>query len=293
MGKLFLLTIAFCLILQNKAAALDEVRVEAPLSKTDKRTLYKNSIIRAALEASTEKFGPYKLATESRIISHERAKRVLPQGKLINVYITNANREWEKLATPIPLPIRKGIPGLRLLLIHKDDAEQFGRITTLEQLKKFTAGSVGKGDVTKSLLNAGFRVESSSSFDGTFHMLSKKRSDFIPRGINEVYREMASGLAAFEDIVIAPNIILHLPIVSYLFVSPKHPRLAERFTLGLKAIIDNGIFDKLFEKYHGKSLVRADLKNRRVIYIENPNLPASVPFSNKNLWVPSVIPRAR
>jgi len=37
-------------------------------------------------------------------------------------------------------------------------------------------------------------------------------------------------------------------------------------------------------KYNRASIVKANLKNRRIIRIRNPNLPKDTPFDNASLW---------
>ncbi len=282
--RIFLVVIVVSMMYANVSLAVDVVKVERPLSESDKRTLYKNAVLRAALDASTAEYGPYLFEIAKPIFSPARARVALVKGDLLNTYITSTTVAWEEAAIPVRFPIRKGLPGFRLVLIHKDDVSRFRNVNSIEDLKKFTGGTIGISSVTSTMHSHQFDVLTSSSFDGAFHMLAAKRFDFMSRGVNEVHREMNSGHPAFKDIVIAPDIALHIPLLSYIFISPEHPNLAKRFSDGLAIISKNGTFDAIFERFHGENLRRATLEKRRIIYLENPNLPSSASFDYETLF---------
>lgn len=288
MRIILVLIVTLLMSWSNLTISLDVVRVERPLSESDKRSLYKNAVLRAALDASIPEFGPYKIEVAKRVLSPSRAKIEIVEGDVINTYITSASVDWENIAIPMRFPIRKGLTGFRLILVHKDEIARFKDVTSKEDLKKFVSGTIGVGSVAKTLLSHEFDIVKSPSFDSAFHMLAAKRFDFISRGVNEVHREINSGHPAFENLVIAPNIAMHIPLASYIFVSPAYPKLARRFASGLKVIANNGAFDAVFEEFHGENLRRAELDKRRIIFLENPNLPRTASFDYKNLWRKSI-----
>lgn len=263
---------------------LDLVRVESPLSDTDKRTLYKNELIRLSLEATKAEFGDYLLVTDGPVISQQRAIRLIQDGRILNAYITATSDEWEKQSLAIRIPIRKGLSSYRLLLIHKGDESRFANVETLADLKVFRSGSIGTGTVTRVLQQHGFDLQVSLDFDGVFQMLSARRYDFIARGVNEIYGEIGSGNKVFDNLVIEPHLAIYMPIATYLFVSPEYPQLAKRLEIGLKTMRSNGSFDKLFNEYYGESIRAANIAKRHVITIDNMFLPKSVPVGQQGLW---------
>lgn len=265
--------------------AIDIVRVENPVSQVDKRTLYKNAIMYRALEITRKDFGAYKLITDGPVLSRERAVAILPEGHLINAYITSTYDELERTATPIRFPIRKGLSSYRLLFIHKDDKQRFENVRTLADLQKFKSVALGHNTTASILLANNIEIQRGTSFNGIFRMLANHRYDFLARGINEIFNEANSDLDAFEHIIIEPNLVIYAPIAIYLFVSPKYPRLVERFTQGLERMRKDGSFDSLFNAHYGDAIRQANISKRTIIRLDNPTLPKSVPLNNKHLWV--------
>lgn len=115
-------------------------------------------------------------------------------------------------------------------------------------------------------------------------MLMHDRFDYFPRGINEVFDEIEQRHQELPDMVIEPTLAMYLSTPSYIFVSPKHPELAERIETGLRRMIEDGSFDEIFWKFHGENIKKADLNNRKIITLNNPLLTPETPFNEKQLW---------
>jgi hypothetical protein len=49
-------------------------------------------------------------------------------------------------------------------------------------------------------------------------------------------------------------------------------------------MVADGSFDALFARHFGKLLANLNLRQRVVIELENPSLPAWVPLKRKELW---------
>ncbi|MCP3922029.1 MAG: hypothetical protein GY714_05515 [Desulfobacterales bacterium] len=60
----------------------------------------------------------------------------------------SVSKEAHKKAYPIRIPLNKGLVSYRLFLIHKDNADQFKQISTIDRLKKLIPGQgLGWNDV--------------------------------------------------------------------------------------------------------------------------------------------------
>jgi hypothetical protein len=53
---------------------------------------------------------------------------------------------------------------------------------------------------------------------------------------------------------------------------------------GLRQMLKDGSFDKLFLKYYGEDIRRANLESRKVFTIKNPFLSSKTPFEDSRLW---------
>ena len=49
-------------------------------------------------------------------------------------------------------------------------------------------------------------------------------------------------------------------------------------------MIEDGTYDKIFDKYQREKVGRLNLKNRTLFKINNPFLGPETPFNDKRLW---------
>jgi len=178
--------------------------------------------------------------------------------------------QWDRELLMVPIPIRKGVQGHRIFLIHRDHAALLRDATTLQDLKALSTGSGHQWSTRLTLTSAGFNVVAGASYDGLFGMLMAKRFVTFGRGINEAYREREFHLLEYPDIVVDENILLSMPLPTFFFVTPQRPLLAERIEWGMRHLMRSGEFDRFFYEYHCADLVRAKLHQRRHFQISNP-----------------------
>ena len=237
-----------------------------------------------ALRISQEKYGTFTIVRSKADYPSHGVLQLLEKGDLINVSVAMTSDEWENKAIPIRIPLRRGIFKYRLLLVHKDDLEQYKNITNVEQLKKLPVG-LKRGWTIRSILETlDFNIVDIDSYDLIFEMLHKKHFAYTIRGIHEIHEELKLRKRFFDDLVIEPNILLHLPAPSYFFVSPQYPKIAERLEYGLEEMVASGELQQLFEETFTKYIDLLDLKNRKVIEVGNPLLPEKTPLDRKELW---------
>jgi hypothetical protein len=265
--------------------AIDEIRFEVGQNINDVRMQYKLDLLEEAMRKTSYKYGDFRIVTNVPQLNNFRAIDLLQTGEYLNVFIALTNYEWEEKTIPIRIPVRKGLSSYRLLLVHKDDLKKFEKIHTIEDLKKMSVGSKIGWSLTSVLEKAGFNVISGVRYDGIFLMLNAHRFDFLMRGVNEIYDEMDQIGGFLHDIRIEPGIAVYLPSPTYVFVSPQFPELARRLEEGLELMVEDGTLDALIHKYHDDDIKKADLKNRRVFYVDNPFLPQETPFDRKELWI--------
>ena len=77
---------------------------------------------------------------------------------------------------------------------------------------------------------------------------------------------------------------LHLQAPYYIFVSPKSPRLAKRLEAGLEMMVKDQSLKSLFYSYFKADIDKARISQRRIIYLNNPDLPPKTPLFRKELW---------
>ena len=214
----------------------------------------------------------------------ERSFVELTTGRNINVYFSLTQERMENTAIPIRIPVRRGIVNYRLILIKKGTENLFSDVNTLDDLKDIKVGVDTAWATHKTLHHHGFNIAPVADYDSMFNMLARKRFKYIPRTVNEIYDEIDRHSSDFYDFVVEPSLVLYIPSATYIFVSRESPRIADRLKEGLEMMVENGDLLNIFNQFFLDSIEKADIKNRKVIYIDNPYLPPNVPISNRNLW---------
>lgn len=262
--------------------AIDIVKLQLQQMSNNKAA-HNVAVIQRALEVTEAEYGPFQLEKINMTMSSARMLHSLIEGQLINTAIVPASVLWDKHTTSVKVPVRQGLLSYRLLLVNKSELAKFDKINSLEELKKQSAG-LHKGWETTKLFNLNnFKVVETGHFEGLFSMLDVNRFDYIPRAIYEVYDELASRKHELKNITVEPTLALNIPTMSYVNVSPKSKRLAQRFESGLLKMKKNGELKALVYQYYGKDIKRANLASRKVIKIDNPNFNEIDSFSNESL----------
>ncbi len=257
-----------------------------PESQQDQRYLYHWEILRTALDKTFEQFGPYKLfpsefMTEVRQV-HELKNAT---GKLTVMYLST-KPDFETNLIPIRIPVDKNLGGYCLFLIRKENQDLFKSIKTLNDLRKFTFG-LGQGWIDVDILKANqFKVVTGSSYEGLFEMLIQKRFDLFLRAAVEITGEYDDRISKYPDLFIEENLLFYYPLPMYFWFSktPEGKHLATRAEAGMRMMIKDGTYDRIFNKYQRQKIERLKLNHRKVFKIDNPFLDLQTPFADKRLW---------
>ncbi len=193
-------------------------------------------------------------------------------GRLDIQWLT-ATEHRSKNMIPINIPIYRGILGLRLLLVTRNNFEAISRVRTIFDLQKFTAGH-GKNWKDVNIYKANnLGVEVQFEYELLFKMLIAGRFDYFHRGVNEIWDELKR---YSNDLHIADNIMLYYNQPVFFYVNKNQKKLAQDLEKGLLLIIEDGSYKKLFLETFGTYLNDAKLNQRTLINLNNPE-----PISNK------------
>lgn len=285
MRWLLILLVLLC----GKVCAAEAVWVSYPAPEVagDTRYLYYWSLLGAALEATRQDWGEYRLQQYPIAMSFERVLAEVAGGKgRVNILVRATSRELERQLQPVVLPLDKGLLGYRIFLTRSDVLPRLAKVHSAEDLKSFSMGQ-GRAWSDVPILKAnGFRVETGGDYQALFRMLAGGRFDLFPRGINEIAGEWAREHPSLPAIVIERQLLLHYPMPRYFFVARTREgqRLASRIELGLKRLVASGEFGRRYRTYKRDVLSGVELSGRRVIEIPNPELSALAPPQGSPLW---------
>jgi ABC-type amino acid transport substrate-binding protein len=258
----------------------------APESSLDVRYLYHWEILRTALERTTPKWGPYRMVSSGVMTERRQAYELKnATGKLTVMYLSTTP-DFEQHLIPIRIPVDKNLGAYCVFLIRRDDQPRFANVRTIDDLRRFSYG-LGLGWIDVDILKTnGFRVVTGSSYDGLFEMLVIKRFEVFLRGATEVLDEYGRRKKSLPEMVIEDSIILYYPLPMY-FWFPKTDegrRLAARAEEGMRMMIADGTYDRIFDTYQRQKIERLRLKERKIFKIPNPFLGPETPFNDKRLW---------
>ena len=257
----------------------------APESAGDVRYLYQWEILRAALEKTAAKWGPSALVpSEPMTERRQRYELQHATGRLSVMYL-DTSPELERTLRPIRIPVDRNLVGFRVFLVRKGESSRFAGVRSVEDLRRFSFG-LGFGWLDVEILRSSrLRVVTGSSYEGLFEMLANRRFDVFLRGAVEALDEYDARKSDLP-LEIEDSLLLYYPLPMY-FWFPKTPegeRLAARAEEGMRAMLADGSYDRIFEKYQGWKIERLKLRERRVLRIDNPLLGPETPFADRRLW---------
>ena len=258
----------------------------SPESAMDQRYLYHWKILETALERTKAAYGPYVM--EPAVVMTEKRQAFELRhatGKLTVMYV-DTRPEFERDLIAVHLPVDKGLVGYRVCLIRQEDRPLFAAIKGLDDLRKLKFG-LGADWIDVDILKANrFAVVTGSSYDGLFEMLQHKRFDAFSRGANEVLGEYAQRRAAMPDLGIEETLCLYYPTVMYFWFSKttEGERLAGRAEAGMRLMIGDGTYDRIFTEFFGATIEQLQLKGRTLFRISNPFLGPETPLQDPRLW---------
>jgi ABC-type amino acid transport substrate-binding protein len=257
-----------------------------PESALDVRYLYQWEILRTALDKTTKKWGPYRM-TASAFMTERRQAFELKNatGKLTVLYISTTP-DFERTLIPVRIPIDRNLGGYCIFLIRNGEQPRFDAVKSLDDLRRFTYGlGLGWQDVD-ILRSNGFKVVTGSSYDGLFEMLTEKRFDVFLRASVEVLDEYDARRKALPGLAVEEHIAFYYPMPMYFWFSKTDEgrRLAARAEEGMRMMIADGTYDRIFDRHQRRKIERLRLRERRIFRIDNPNVGPETPFADKRLW---------
>lgn len=282
--------LAICLLLAAQIGARAQMDyVYGTIRPADAKDDYVHALLDEALSRTQGKYGPYAI-TPVPELPRNRLVRVLEAGTgRINLAILGTAHGVGRKLRPILIPVDKGLVGYRLMLIRGARQAEFDRVRSIADLKRFSFGQDFTWDDVDILKANGLTVQTGEDFEGLFQMLMRNRFDVFPRGLGEIGREFEEHGGLYPDLRIEKGLLLHYPLPVYFWFSrnARGEALAARLEEGLRAMVADGTFDRIFWKFNRATLRGLDLDHRRVLELANPLLPPDTPLSDNRLWLSS------
>lgn len=205
---------------------------------------YPENLLKLALQKTEFTDGRATVSYFDGSFGRERLRSLLRQDEGIDVLWSSSTPERDLELLPIKFNIMRGLNEYRVLLIRAEDKEKFAQIKTLDELRKYRAGTGIHWSDTLILKTNDIPYATSWAYEPLFKMLAAKRFDYMARGMQEIKHELVAH--ADLNLTIADKVMLHYHQPIYFYVSRKNPKLADRILRGLNLAEGDGSFDRLF-----------------------------------------------
>lgn len=257
------------MLLSGLATAEAPLRVVYPNVDGLEADAYGYKVLDLALRKSG---AAYELSLNPVRVNHERARVMIETGE-VSAYDFGTSVEFERRFLPVYFPIDRGLNGYRLLVVHRDNAEEFRQIKSIDQLRRKTAGQGLRWSDIPILERAGIKVFT-APFESLFRMVQYKRIDFLPLGANEVHYLLEKHKPDAPDAVVDSNLLIIYPFGRLFFLRKGNEKLRDAILKGLETAFNDGSFQALLNDYFFRNAQAdaAGLASRTPIHLENPAL---------------------
>ncbi|WP_421262369.1 hypothetical protein [Aeromonas jandaei] len=265
----WLIKLCLCLPLLAQAQVLTVKVPSRPVNNLDQEYQYK--LLELAL---THSGTPFRIQPVELDLNQFTLQQQLSKGKTINVFWMGTSSALESSLLAVPIPLFRGLEGLRLSFIHADAQEKFNQINTLADLRQMKAAQgVGWAD-NKILESAGIPTYS-GRFSTLFRLINDgDKVDFFPRALVEIFAERSELVAQYPNLAIEQHLLIRYPFAQFFFVSPEYPELAKAIQTGLERTYADGSFMQFFRENPKirEALASANLDQRVTIQLPNPDM---------------------
>lgn len=246
-----------------------------------------NKLSLTLLKAATKRIDmklkyPYA-QIKSGNLSSTRISQDIERG-YIDIMWNMTSTVMEEKYTAIYIPIYRGLLGMRIPLVKKENQNIFSGVTNLHELKQYKAGSGKFWPDTSILQHNGMPVVGTLKYQNLFPMLEGERFDYFPRGLHEPWQEIDNFKKL--NLAVENNVLIKYTAPNYFFVKKSNKKLAALLTSAFNEMIADGSYTQLFfaDDEVQSALSKANIQHRTVFSIENPSLSKHTPTERKELW---------
>lgn len=264
------------------AAQITKVYYSPPSEELDIIKTYNKKILELALDKTSSTYGPYELADSDDQLSQRDALKRLNSENIPYIVPTMTDVNRERVFIPIRVPIYKGLFGIRLMLTQKRNN---ARVLDSNQVGNYSYGQGTQWPDTRILKQNDLNVVEMDEKSDLFEGARTGQFDFFPRAVVEIWEELEK--ESQGQLKVHPDFYFYYPTAIYFFVAKNMEgvKLAKRIEEGLNIAVDDGSFDDLFAEYIEPFLIQAELGSKKMISLDNPNLPAKTPIGTSKYWI--------
>ncbi|PCK09290.1 MAG: hypothetical protein COA42_04600 [Alteromonadaceae bacterium] len=230
--------------------------------------------------------GRYDLSFSFQDLEYVELSTILAQveNRDIDIFKTLTTQEYEQRFRPIRIPLYRGLLGMRIGIVKRENENLFKNVGSLGDMKHFSAGSGRFWADTDILESNGIPVTKELKYTNMFRMLEAERFDFFPRGVHEPWSEVVR--EASLNLTVEKSLMLYYKVPFYYFVHKNNKVLADHITEQFESMIADGTFVRFFYENEEikAALEKSNIASRKVLRLDNPTLPEKTPVDRAELW---------
>lgn len=272
-----LLLLFCCLLIVSPAAlAADTPMVIKYVNRgeLDHRHNFKYELIKLILEHTVSEYGDYRIEPYPNDPGAHRLALLVNEGEIVNLLWASPGTVISKAdVIGIPFDLLQGLLGKRICLTNGAPDNLFKTAIKTNSLKGISIGQgLGWPDAEIYKIN-NVPVIEAPTFEGLVSMLGFHRFDCLALSAFEIVATYYEKNKIIPTLAIEKSLLIYYDFPIYFYVSAKHPRIAGRMNIGLKKLLANGKFEKLFHHYYHKQVQTLNLTGRHEICLKSPFLP--------------------
>ena len=234
---------------------------------------YYVELIDAALKATEDTHGSYRIVFSEAPITSKRKREMLLSGERVNIDRLSgfpSQQDLRQGIIKVNYPLLHNMLSYRVPLIKKGGQVRFDNVKSLRDLRNLSVG-MGQGWEGGIYKSNGFNLVVAPNTVLLLKMLIAGRYDFLPLGAVEIEDFYTIDERVVGELVPEKNLLICSPLPVFFYVSGSFPLLAERLRIGLEKIDASGQEDRIFEKYFAEKLKKLNLSKRIVFELQNPD----------------------
>jgi hypothetical protein len=249
------------------------IRLSSGASATDTRPTFPKRLLSYLLEQVGWQ-GRFELRHG---LSQQRVKHALADDSLDVGILPSLGIDAHRLAY-LRYPLRRGLLGLRLLVVQEARAAEFAGISELGQLKRLRLG-MGRGwSEVEPLRGLGFNITTTRSYPGLFDLLRSGRIDYLSRAVSEVWSEQSDASLDFSGLSVAPEIAMFYPLDEYFMVKRERGGMLAGLEAPLREALRSGAYWRLLTEVYGEDIERSDIPSRRIFQVQGFGVEEGTPL---------------
>lgn len=228
---------------------------------------------------------PYRIHYTEHPASSQQRKVLLVKNGDIDLLYAGTSKTLEETLLPIRFPIMRGLSGRRIFLINKHHQDLYNGVHTVNDLRQ-QVGVQGIGWSDTQVLTAAGLTQSEKPYDDIFVNLNAGSRMYFPRGMTEIFSELAAKQAKLPNIAIEQNILLEYKTAVFFFVHRDNSALAEMLHRGFKTAYQDGSYLDFFYSHARikNAFEQAQIEQRVRIKLDNPFLTKATLAIPQQYW---------